>query len=104
MGVFAKAGENSGAAVSPARTFAGWREVLTSVSARLYRRESAVSRLAILERITVGPKQTVTLIEVEGEKVLVGTSQEGAPQFLRLKAARRRGGPEDRIRLQGTIG
>jgi|SRR6185503_9924816 len=81
------------------------RDVWASISERLRRRGNGGPRLAILERVAVAPKQTVALLEVEGEKLLVGTSQEGAPRFFRLHGVRQGTGTEhcDAIPLEGTI-
>lgn len=52
--------------------------------------------LALLERITLAPRQSLALIEAEGRKFLIATSAEGTPAFYALDpkpgdAARRRG-------------
>jgi flagellar biogenesis protein FliO len=41
-------------------------------------------RLALVERIVLAPRQTVALIEADGQRVLVATSAEGAPAFFPL--------------------
>lgn len=38
-------------------------------------------RLALLERITLAPRQTLALVEAEGRRFLVASSAEGAPAF-----------------------
>jgi flagellar biogenesis protein FliO len=45
-------------------------------------------RLALVERISLAPRQTVALIEADGQRLLVATSPDGAPSFFPLKAAR----------------
>jgi flagellar biogenesis protein FliO len=44
------------------------------------------SRLAVLERIALAPRHSLALIEAEGRKLLVATSQDGAPVFYALDA------------------
>jgi Flagellar biosynthesis protein, FliO len=41
-------------------------------------------RLAVLERITLAPRQSLALIEAEGRRFLVATSPEGTPAFYAL--------------------
>jgi hypothetical protein len=52
---------------------------------RLRHRASGSSRLALLERIAVGPHQSIALIEVQGHRLLVASSTEGAPTVYPLK-------------------
>jgi flagellar biogenesis protein FliO len=42
------------------------------------------ARLAVLERITLAPRQSLALIEAEGRRLLVATSPDGAPAFYAL--------------------
>jgi flagellar biogenesis protein FliO len=42
------------------------------------------ARLELLERIALGPRQSLSLIEAEGRRFLVATSAEGAPVFYPL--------------------
>lgn len=44
----------------------------------------APARLAVLERIALAPRQSLTLIEAEGRRFLVATSPEGTPAFYPL--------------------
>jgi hypothetical protein len=37
--------------------------------------------LALLERITLAPRQSLALVEAEGRRFLVATSAEGSPTF-----------------------
>jgi flagellar biogenesis protein FliO len=39
----------------------------------------AAPRLSVVEQISLAPRQSLALIEVEGRRFLVATSQEGAP-------------------------
>jgi flagellar biogenesis protein FliO len=63
---------------APARGLAVW------LLERLWRRHRAQPRLALVERIALGPRQSLALIEAEGRRLLVATSQEGAPAFYSL--------------------
>ena len=51
---------------------------------RLRGRRQAQPRLALLERITLAPRQSLALIEAEGRRILVATSPEGGPAFYPL--------------------
>ena len=44
--------------------------------------------LALVERITLGPRQQLALVEAEGRRFLVATSAEGAPAFYALDERR----------------
>ena len=61
-------------------------------------RKSNEPRMALLERITIAPRQTLALVEVEGQRLLVATSAEGAPAFHALGARH----PALRAAGQGT--
>jgi len=54
---------------------------------RLRREPKPRPRLSLLERIPLSPRQFIVLIEAEGRKFLVATSQEGAPSFFPLDSA-----------------
>jgi flagellar biogenesis protein FliO len=56
-------------------------------SARHGRGRSA-PRLALVERISLAPKQTLALVEAEGRRFLVASSAEGASAFYPLDGAR----------------
>lgn len=73
-------GEKREAAIAPAGGLAGW------LLERLRRRPETKPRLALLERITLAPRQTLALVEAEGRRILVATSPEGAPTFYALDA------------------
>lgn len=51
---------------------------------RLRRSPHATPRLALLERITLAPRQSLALVEADGRRLLVATSPEGAPTFYAL--------------------
>lgn len=44
----------------------------------------AEPRLALLERISLAPRQSLALVEAEGRRILVATSAEGGPAFYPL--------------------
>ncbi len=66
----------------------GW--IWTRIRHRLEPRASASARLAVLERIHLAPRQSLALVEVEGRKLLVATSPDGAPTFYALGGLERR--------------
>ncbi len=41
-------------------------------------------RLALIERITLAPRQSLALVEAEGRRILVAVSAEGGPAFYAL--------------------
>lgn len=51
---------------------------------KLCGRRRAEPRLALLERISLAPRQTLALVEAEGRRILVATSAEGGPAFYPL--------------------
>ncbi len=51
---------------------------------RLRRQSRPRPSLALLERITLAPRQTLALVEAEGRRFLVATSAEGSPTFCAL--------------------
>jgi flagellar biogenesis protein FliO len=57
---------------------AGW------LLGRLRRGGRCAPRLELMERITLGPRQSLALVEAEGRRFLVATSPEGAPAFYAL--------------------
>ncbi len=61
---------------------AGW------LLGRLRRGTRRSPRLALLERITLAPRQSLALVEAEGRRLLVATSPEGAPAFYALDGSR----------------
>lgn len=66
---------------------AGW------LLARLRRQIRPRPSLAVLEKITLAPRQSLALVEAEGRRFLIATSAEGAPAFFALdgKTGRRIG-------------
>ena len=77
-GVDVQAGGSGGWA---ARRAGGWAGRLL---ARWNGRRHAEPRLALVERITLAPRQSLALIEAEGRRILVATSPEGGPAFYPL--------------------
>jgi len=65
---------------------AGW------LLGRLRARSAKPPRLALVERITLAPRQSLSLVEAEGRRFLVATSVEGAPAFYALDERARSGG------------
>jgi hypothetical protein len=49
--------------------------------ARLQGKSRPRPQLAVLERITLAPRQSLTLIEASGHRLLVATSADGTPAF-----------------------
>lgn len=47
-------------------------------------RKTAQPRLALLDRITLAPRQSLALVEAEGRRILVATSADGGPAFFPL--------------------
>ena len=50
----------------------------------LRRQSMSETRLVLLERVTIAPRQTVALIEADGRRVLVAASPECTPTFFPL--------------------
>ncbi len=46
-------------------------------------------RLELLERISIAPRQSLSLVEAEGRRFLVATSVDGAPAFYPLERGAR---------------
>lgn len=57
---------------------------------RMHRVARPRPRLAMLERITLAPRQTLALVEADGRKFLVASSADGSPSFYPLEGARSR--------------
>lgn len=63
------------------RLIGGWTGWLFD---KLQRGHGEPRRLAVLDRITLAPRQSLALIEAEGRRLLVATSPDGAPAFYAL--------------------
>jgi hypothetical protein len=70
--------EDEAASGSAVGGLAGW------LVAKLRSRPQPVSRLALVERIALAPRQSLALVEAEGRRILVATSAEGGPAFYAL--------------------
>ena len=75
------AGRADERAGSPAGFVGGWAGWLL---ARWHGRRRKEPHLALVERITLAPRQSLALIEAEGRRILVATSAEGGPAFYPL--------------------
>lgn len=53
-------------------------------------RSSREPRLALIERISLAPKQSLALVEAEGRRFLVASSADGAAAFYPIEDARQR--------------
>jgi hypothetical protein len=73
-----KSGGPAGFAVGFPNGWTGW------LLAKWQGRRRTEPRLALLERITLAPRQSLALIEAEGRRILVATSAEGGPAFYPL--------------------
>lgn len=85
MGVFANVlhiGQNRAASLNPPEP----RPVLGAwLLDLLHRRALREPRLAVVERISLAPRQTVALIEADGQRLLVAIASDGAPAFYPLQ-------------------
>jgi flagellar biogenesis protein FliO len=63
---------------APIGGLAGW------LLERMRGMRRAPARLAVLERISLAPRQSLALVEAEGRRFLVATSPEGTPAFYAL--------------------
>ncbi len=59
-------------------------------------------RLALLERISLAPRQSLALVEAEGRRFLVATSPEGAPAFYSLDESAALGRSASRSRVNAA--
>lgn len=57
---------------------AGW------ILARIRRAPGSAPRLFLPERITIAPRQHLTLVEADGRRFLIATGADGAPAFHAL--------------------
>jgi len=85
-------GEGRGLSVTSKSQKSSWDAVLGRGLAgwllRWWRNRAApASRLMLLDRIAIGPRQALVLVEADGVRVLIATSPEGASTFLPLHPA-----------------
>jgi flagellar biogenesis protein FliO len=85
LGVFANA-LNLAVEQPQATSHAPQRSGLAAWVLNRFKRRSLQPRLALVERIILAPRQTVSLIEADGQRILVATSPEGASSFFPLPA------------------
>lgn len=74
---------------SPGSGLAGW--LLQQVRQRLKATAQAEPKLALIERITLAPRQSLALVEAEGRRFLVASSSESGPVFYALDGPREAG-------------
>jgi flagellar biogenesis protein FliO len=72
------------AAARPAG-LAGW--LLDRLRGRMPGARRPAPRLQLVERIALGPRQMLALVEAEGRRLLVAISPEGAPAFYAVDGA-----------------
>jgi hypothetical protein len=72
---------------------AGW------LLGRMRNRGRTQPRLALLERISLAPRQTLSLVEAEGRRFLIASSPEGSPAFYPLEGSRTMAGSPPRGRI-----
>jgi hypothetical protein len=73
----------------PLGGFAGW------LLGRLHGAPRRAPSLAVLERITLAPRQSLALVEADGRRFLVATSPQGTPAFYALDAPSRQAGTDE---------
>ena len=80
---------------------AGW--LISRLKVGVHARERGKSRLALLDRISLAPRQSLALVEAEGRRFLIGTSPDGGPVFYALDGASAgSGSPASLARLTNT--
>ncbi len=72
-----EAGKKEGTATSAT----GWAVWLLE---RMRRSRRPKPRLTLVERISLAPRQSLALVQVDGRQLLVATAAEGAPAFYSL--------------------
>lgn len=60
----------------------GW--LVKKLKTGFAQREQHGSRLTLLDRISLAPRQSLVLIEAEGRRILVATSSDGGSAFFAL--------------------
>lgn len=75
---------------------AGW------LLGRLRVANHAQSKLELLDRIALAPRQSLALIEAEGRRLLVATSPEGAPAFYALDEPSRPAGARQSVQPRSS--
>lgn len=67
---------------SPVSGLVGW--LVEQFKQRFKTASHVQPRLALLERITLAPRQSLALVEAEGRRFLVASSSESGPVFYAL--------------------
>jgi hypothetical protein len=70
-------------ATGPGQSSSG-RGLICWLIAKVSARVRTESRLLLVERINLAPRQSLSLIEADGQRLLVATSADGAPAFYAL--------------------
>lgn len=91
-----EAGKQEGTAASAA----GWAVCLLE---RMRGRQRPKPRLTLVERISLAPRQSLALVEVDGRRLLVATAAEGAPAFYSLHAQEGAEGGVLRVSRAGRV-
>jgi len=103
VGVFANALVTAIGEDRPVGWVRNWRGAAAWILERVHR-VARPSRIAVLEKISLAPRQSLALIEVDGERLLVGTSQQVQLQFHALrKSGSRIETVWERIPVEGTV-
>lgn len=76
-----------------ASVIAGWAGWLLQ---RIGRQGKPEVRLRLVQRIAIAPRQSLSLVEVEGRRILLATGADGAPAFYPLDDLAEGGGSRDR--------
>jgi len=106
MGVFAQA--LRGVSVEAQRVTSGQtlakKGLAVWLIGKLRPQVDSMPRVRILERIRVTPRQVLILVEVEGERLLMGASDGSTPAFHLVKKRATASGPRQvsAIRVEGT--
>lgn len=75
-------GRNSAPATPPTASLVC--RLLKPIWKKLRSAESSRSRLELVERISLAPRQSLALVEADGRLLLVATSADGGPAFYPL--------------------
>jgi hypothetical protein len=76
---------------------AGW------LLARWRRRPGTERRLVLVERISLGPRQTLSLVKADGQRILVANSADGASFYPLEGRVSRRGGDMGPAGTRGRV-
>ena len=98
-------GERNGADEKGARSAKAWLPggLAGWVLSRLGGGGCTRPRLTLVERISLGPRQQLALVEAEGRRLLVATSAEGGPAFYALDERPRNKGMRESAPKQARV-